>query len=93
MKLELKHLAGYLPYNLKICYMILDLKNGDPNTGDIDDRMKDCFMILTPLMLSKLDFKPILRPLSDLTKEIEINGEKFAPNINLSKGRVIEYPT
>ena len=25
------------------------------------------------------DFKPILRPLSDLTKEIEVNGEKFLP--------------
>jgi hypothetical protein len=23
--------------------------------------------------------KPILRPLSDLTKEIEVNGEKFIP--------------
>jgi len=25
------------------------------------------------------EFKPLLRPLSDLTKEIEVNGEKFVP--------------
>ena len=28
---------------------------------------------------SHITFKPILRPLSDLTKEIKINGEKFVP--------------
>lgn len=29
------------------------------------------------------EIKPILRPLSDLTKEIEVNGEKFVPHIKL----------
>jgi hypothetical protein len=28
-------------------------------------------------------FKPILRPLSDLTKEIEVNGERFVPIIKI----------
>ena len=28
--------------------------------------------------------KPILRPLSDLTKEIEVDGEKFVPAIELN---------
>ena len=31
----------------------------------------------------KTEFKPILRPLSDLTKEIEHNGEKFVPYYQL----------
>ena len=31
------------------------------------------------------DIKPILRPLSDLTKEIEIDGEKFVPAIKLAE--------
>jgi hypothetical protein len=29
-------------------------------------------------------YKPILRPLSDLTKEIEVNGERFVPIVELS---------
>ena len=80
MKLELKHLAGYLPYGLKAEFADYD---------DIED-----IEILTILSLeigSEEDFivnqyssfffqfKPILRPLSDLTKEIEVNGEKFVP--------------
>lgn len=32
----------------------------------------------------KIEFKPILRPLSDLTKEIEHNGEKFVPSEKLA---------
>jgi hypothetical protein len=31
------------------------------------------------------DYKPILHPLSDLTKEIEHNGEKFVPIVELAK--------
>lgn len=30
------------------------------------------------------EMKPILRPLSDLTKEIDVNGEKFVPIVELS---------
>ena len=33
------------------------------------------------------DFTPICRPLSDLTKEIEHNGEKFVPIVELAKMR------
>ena len=75
MKLELKHLAPYLPYGLKI-YME-DLRshvkpffwtlNKETNINDLIDRQN----------------KPILRPLSDLSKFIEINGEKFVPILEL----------
>lgn len=62
MKLELKHLAPYLPYGLKYIYKGIewDLTHLETSTKD-------------------REYKPILRPLSDLTKEIEVNGEKFVP--------------
>ena len=69
MKLELKHLSGYLPYELRI-------KNSNtemPLTGYYLDELND------PQFGFDDTFKPILRPLSDLTKEIEVNGEKFVP--------------
>lgn len=85
MKLELKHLAPYLPYDLKIeCHSeeeiqlkgsyvsVMKLLHAD----GIDDNYGNNW---------NLDIKPILRPLSDLTKEIEVNGEKFLPIIELAK--------
>lgn len=68
-KLELKHLAGYLPYGLKIYYELVNDRN----------------QLDWGLTLCKVQFcldnqnKPILRPLSDLTKEIQVNGKKFIP--------------
>ena len=68
-KLELKYLAPYLPYGLKFYWE--DLK------GNINEPWS--------LTINSIDFalenqnKPILRPLSDLTKEITHNGEKFIP--------------
>lgn len=75
MELQLKYLAPYLPYRLKglsnrgsIFY--LGTYSNMRGTG-IED--KEIAHWLNDQM------KPILRPLSDLTKEIEINGEKFVP--------------
>lgn len=68
-KLELKHLAGYLPYGLKMYWEFGRNKTIAP----------------WELMCNSLDFalnnqnKPILHPFSDLTKEIEVNGVKFIP--------------
>jgi len=74
MKLELKHLAGYLPYGLKI------------QTNSTNYKETYTLFSLDPFGFGfkegELFFKrckPILRPLSDLTKEIEVNGEKFVP--------------
>lgn len=75
MKLELKHLASYLPYGLNIGSFdnVLTCIDVDSNTvwtkfrGHLNNQYKI------------EDVKPILHPLSDLTKEIEINGEKFVP--------------
>lgn len=79
MKLELKHLAPYLPYKLKYvnyssiyCYgmekPLIGLITANNLMGFVDDRVSS---------------KPILRPLSDLTKKIDHNGEKFVPVDNL----------
>lgn len=66
MKLELKHLAGYLPYELKY----KDIPEGFDGVR---------ILCIKTFGWCLRHGKPILRPLSDLTKEIEVNGEKFVP--------------
>lgn len=79
MKLEIKHLSPYFDYKLKLrqgktigeIYSLSKFINGD-----------EYIEIFTKTLIINLqlkDVKPILRPLSDLTKEIEVNGEKFVP--------------
>jgi len=84
MKLELKHLAGYLPYGLKF--------DGKRNGWvSFDGNIKT----LCPIDLDGRweIIKPILRPLSDLTKEIEVNGEKFVPSQEYNYLRFEEIST
>lgn len=57
MKLELKHIAPYLPYELKIKYN--NSTEGHWNTMMVGHMTSDIIQL----------WKPILRPLSDLTKE------------------------
>ena len=76
MKLELRHLAAYLPYKLKILRpdneTVLQLTGLNGN-----------LLIFLEDYTEKYGHirknKPILRPLSDLTKKIEINGKEFIP--------------
>tara|TARA_R110000823_G_scaffold238640_1_gene363956 strand:- start:2406 stop:2807 length:402 start_codon:yes stop_codon:yes gene_type:complete len=92
MKLELKHLAPYLPYGLKYV----------TQSGKIfKSECKDSFEIriikgnspqgnkqyhsLTLGKIRKGLFKPILRVLSDLTKEIEEGKPMFFPSHQLIK--------
>lgn len=70
-KITLEEIVGYLPYGVKIGHVsgaksihILHHGNGIGSVSHI---------------LTSEIYKPILRPLSDLTKEIEVNGEKFVP--------------
>lgn len=74
MKLELKHIAPYLPYGLKLKGLL---------SGDIWEMtaLQDGGLMAkdSKYWMDLFDFKPILRNLSDLTKEIEHNGEKFVP--------------
>lgn len=78
-KLEIKHLAPYLAYGVNIQYLgneIVELVGFNKNTI----YHTTGFFVELPC-----NIKPILRPLSDLTKEIEHNGEKFVPIIYLSR--------
>lgn len=85
MKLELKHLAAYLPYKLK-CQFVHSGKIGTISNiytigeGYNNDDIKISIDFSDGEHIWM--FKPILRPLSDLTKEIEVNGENFVPNYN-----------
>jgi len=75
MKLELKHLAPYLPYNVVVCVNDFKVVNVKPihklhtneGVGNINH------------ILTSDRYRLSLRPLSDLVKEIEHNGETFVP--------------
>ena len=74
-KLELKDLAPYLPYELKVlCENQVYLMT----IGNLKNYLEGRFNI-----------KPILRPLNDLAKEIEVSGEKFIATELLDSD---EYP-
>jgi hypothetical protein len=66
MELELKHLAPYLPYKLRFNGSLLGFVNGFYPYMDIKGSEAEQTSINT--VLSE-QWKPILRPLSDLTKE------------------------
>lgn len=89
-KLTLEHLSPYLPYGLrmqtyssKIGYLSqISYNNGfGVQSYKVDS---------TNFQINGVSFtagaKPILRPLSDLTKEIEHNGKKFVPYLKLGWG-------
>ena len=86
MKLEIKYLASYLPYDLKGINYLKDI-----STLGIKDEVftytnfyenkniKEKFTYLSINSFLNEKYKPILFPLSSLTKEITINGETFIP--------------
>jgi hypothetical protein len=77
--LELKHIAPYLEHKVKAITAHKDIVEieGLYTFGDIYSTIGD-----TPFYAINL----VLRPISDLTKEIEHNGEKFVPINKLSGG-------
>lgn len=79
MKLELKNLAPYLPYSLKFYVDMFEFTEGNSKP-----EMRLLTMGNDVTMCLKYG-KPILRPLSDLTKETLHNGEKVIPLIEIAK--------
>lgn len=78
-KLTLEHLAPYLPYGIRVT-----VGKTERNLTAIS--LDSPFVFVSAWkgsrekeMLSIEDIKPILRPVSDLTKEIEHNGKRFIP--------------
>ena len=86
MKLELKkeEITPYLPYGLKVLSSFSESATiSSLHLTDLESR-KAVNLQLDGVPITfrgdNLDsIKPILRPLSDLTKEIEVNGNKFIP--------------
>ena len=93
-QLEIKHLAPYLPFKLKIKSIIdgsiVELfslaehqytvrGNINLNNGTTTKEFMFIDFVNYINLASPKNFKPILRDLSDLTKEIEHNGERFYP--------------
>lgn len=70
MKLELKYLASYLPYKVLV-------GDGRAPFELTEHNFTNIFPYITEIYL---------HPLSDLTKEIEVNGEKFVPFKKLGWG-------
>lgn len=90
MKLDLKYILPYAPYNVGI--KILNHKCD--YVGIEHSTINGYYFLGGSLHItyeggstgkSIQDFKLVLRPLSDLTKEIEHNGEKFVPLYRLIK--------
>jgi hypothetical protein len=79
--LTLEHLAPYLPYGLKVVSKINNY------SYTLLGACKDEILIQDDLngWYATNIFKPILRPLSELTKEIEHNGVSFLPLLLLAK--------
>ena len=88
MKLKLKHLAPYMHCKLEI---FRDYGDGEIEISEmlcLDAQNNEVYGENFDTKLNESDDKLILRPLSDLTKEIEHNGEKFVPMFKLFE---IEY--
>ena len=92
--LELKDIAGYLPYGLCVGGEALDSRNGNAFTtyvrwgpsynhrADITDINDEYALEIMTVHTNYL--KPILRPMSDLYEEITHKGEKFIPITELA---------
>lgn len=81
-KLTLKELAGYLPYRLNGSYLLSDVIHLSEGQKD---ETRNKILCDYSVRFFLLYCKPHLRPLSDLTKEIEHNGEKFLPFFRINE--------
>ena len=93
MELEVQHLAPYLPFGLKLKYSIVkpDGKIVLEYTGimkSISHNEDETHPTRIQVNHEEFEhiwmFKPIIRPMSDIIKEIEIDGEKFVPLLVLA---------
>lgn len=96
MKLTIEHLAAYLPYEVNMTRngfvgKLLAIKL--PKETDIYDGTE--FQVSCSNWWENTTdanhYKPLLRNLSDLTKEIEHNGERFVPIEKLQSNKGFEW--
>lgn len=83
MELELKHLVSYLPYGLQLQYVVRGDLEATGLMTSISHYPWETHPNRVRITVGEEEhiwmFKPILRPLSDLIKEIDYNGERFIP--------------
>lgn len=78
-KLKLEHLAPYLPYELDVTFESDEYIHRVVGLN-ITERGVELISPFEHWGTARIeDCMPILRPLSDLAKEIEHNGERFVP--------------
>jgi len=81
-RLTIKELAPYLPYGLKVAFIVRYEIRRIATLSSLYD-IENYYDIKLSIGHSDSEhiwmFKPLLRPLSQLTEEIEHNGEKFVP--------------
>jgi len=82
MELKIKHISPYLSYHVKF---INDSYDQPLIVGGLNINYKKVQNILRENTFDLSDIKLVLRPLSDLTKEILVNGKKIIPLIELAK--------
>lgn len=86
MKLELKHLAPYLPYSVRFIECYQSSFSNQPDTiNNYIMRPENMGVLYGKKRYRLKSAKLILHLLSDLTKEIEVNGERFVPIDELYK--------
>jgi hypothetical protein len=99
-KLKLEYIVGYLPYKVECSYKEYSHETKRFNaflTGASSDGIETTFKrkkrgcsgdiigFKGNNNINDLEFKLHLHDLSDLTKEIEVDGEKFVPIVELAK--------
>ena len=83
MKLELKHLAPYLPYGLKIEHPTF--QSGKRKISELTSIKSNSVETEHRVYCQIANCKPILRPLSDIDKELSFDGKfGFIPSKRLS---------
>ena len=104
MELELKHLAGYLPYGVKVAYLRRAIGSSEileiipsQQIDAIYTQYNGVEIHTEPYSKRAflIDYKLQLHPLSSLTKEIEVDGRSFIPIIELARlengGGIFDY--
>ena len=82
--LELKDICVYLPYGLKYQWTNMKSVRLISMTDEVDYSSQHSLSTAWEWMMHR-QARPILRPMSDLTKEITHRGEKFVPLLALDK--------
>lgn len=85
--LELKDIAGYLPYGLNL-RVVEDDEMHDGEFNGIDNSLNisiTCGMYCAYGRVEDKNITPFLRPMPDLTKEITHKGKTFVPIVELAK--------